>query len=232
MTGKQMIDGAVLRARRDYRRPAAAAGRAARRARPHVHATRCDRCGGAGTGRIHCGRSSNMRIPGDPALNKARAYLAACLAADQRRSAAHPARLPRQARDSCCVARNVECAKARAYAGSIAEPDRVVLGRRRTRAVGNAPQRRGYRARLRCGARRDGDGSCMSLAIVARNAGHLVEASDAMKRALSVSREPADARGRSHRPRTHHGVHRLRSGSLRRGARPPAGAAGASRRSR
>ena len=116
--------------------------------------------------------------PGDAALNRARAYLAAAwlqTSDDLQRTGA----LAAKARDVLRVA-EVECAKVRVYAGSTLSQIASFCGRRRTRAGGNPAHASRMPNSPSVRAHEDIAMQLLHLAMVARNAGHLVEASDAV----------------------------------------------------
>ena len=122
--------------------------------------------------------------PDDPALNKARAFLAhvQLQTSDDR---AGMRALATQAREACSNS-TVDCAKARAYAANVLSQlaasegdDETALAEMRRSAV---DIERAFGA-----ANEETASALMSLAMVARNAGHLVEAGDAMRRAAGIA---------------------------------------------
>jgi serine/threonine-protein kinase len=185
VTGRQMVDGAVARARRDFG------------AQPQLQG---ELLGELGRMYLRLG-AADVAIPvltesiavlekyapsDDAALNKARANLAYVqLQTGGDRDGARA--LATRAREACAND-TVDCAKARAYAanllsllaGSAGDDETALAEMRRSaedieRAFGTAHEETAL--------------ALMNLAMVARNAGHLIEAGDAMGRAASIARE-------------------------------------------
>ena len=183
VTGKQMLDGAVLRARRDFTpQPQLQGELLGELGRMY---NRLDAAGSAIPVLEESIAVLERHAPtADPALNKARVALAEALlrsSDDMERVRA----LATSARDACAT-RDVECAKARAYAGrilsqlaSFAGDDATALADMR-RSV--ADYEFGFG-----GAHDEMAMALLSLALTARNAGHLIEAGEAMQRAVSIA---------------------------------------------
>ena len=183
VTGRQMLDGAVRRARRDFQ------------AQPRLQGELLGELGRMYT-RLD---ASEVAVPvlrealgllekhaplHDPALNKARAHLASALLQTGEELA--PIRtLALQARSGCNDP-DIECAKARAYAESVVgqvesfagETEASLAAMRRS----VAETERGFGA-----AHAETAMALMSLAIIARNNGQVAEASAAMRRAVNLS---------------------------------------------
>jgi serine/threonine-protein kinase len=185
VTGKQMIDGAVLRARRDFgAQPQLQGELLGELGRMYMRLDEIDAAMPVLSEAI--ASLEKHASPGDSALNRARAYLAAAwlqTSDDLQRTGA----LATRARQSC-NSQETECAKVRVYAGSTlsqiasfsGDDERALSEIRRTVAD----------AELAFGtAHEDIAMQLLHLAMVARNAGHLVEASDAVKRALSITKD-------------------------------------------
>jgi hypothetical protein len=182
VTGRQMVDGAVARARRDFGD------------QPQL---RGELLGELGRMSLRLGAPAQA-LPvleesvaalerhadaDDPALNKARAFLAQGLlqsGGDRIRIR----ELAERARAACDRA-DVECARARAYAGSIlsqiasaVDKEQALADMRRSTADTEFAFGPGHQETAM---------SYMSLAISARNAGQLVEAGEAMQRAVGIA---------------------------------------------
>jgi eukaryotic-like serine/threonine-protein kinase len=185
ITGRQMVDGAVARARRDFV------------AQPQLQGELLGELGrmylrlDAAEAAVPVLEESVTVLerhapPDDPALNKGRAFLADAL---MRTGDDLPQirALATLARDACSSA-DVECAKARAYGGSFlsqlasfAGDDEGALGAMRRSAADTE---------FAFGARHEETAMAfMSLAITARNAGHLIEAGTAMRRAVAAAQD-------------------------------------------
>jgi tetratricopeptide (TPR) repeat protein len=183
VTGRQMVEGAVKRARRDFG------------AQPQLQGELLGELGrmylrlGAADAAAPVLADSVVVLethapPDDAALNKARAFLAlARLQTGGDRQDIHA--LAARARDACANA-SVDCAKARAYAASILSQvaagsgdDETALAEMRSfardieRAFGSVHEETAL--------------ALMGLAMVARNAGHLIEAGEAAGRAAAVA---------------------------------------------
>ena len=183
VTGRQMVEGAVARARRDFG------------AQPQLQGELLGELGrmylrlGAAEAAVPVLLESvavlEKHAPADdPALNKARANLAYVqLQTGGDREAARA--LAARARDACAND-TVDCAKARAYAANFLselaavehDDETALVERRRSaedieRAFGAAHEETAL--------------AQMGLAMVARNAGHLIEAGDAMGRASAIA---------------------------------------------
>ena len=185
VTSRQMIDGAVERARRDFgAQPQLQGELLGELGRMYLRIDEVDVA--IPTLGEAIALLEKASPPGDAALNRARAYLAAAWLQtddDWQRTAA----LAAQARAACDSA-DIECAKVRVYSSSTlsqvasiaGDDERALAESRRTIAD----------AELAFGAEPENLAmQLLHLAMVARNAGHLDEASDALKRALSVSKE-------------------------------------------
>jgi len=183
VTSKQMIDGAVARARRDFgAQPQLQGELLGELGRMYLRIDEIDAAIPALEEAVALLEKSSP--PGDAALNRARAFLAAAwlqTSDDQQRTGT----LAAQARQACNTP-DTECAKVRVYAGSTlsqiasfaGDDERALAEIRRTVtdaeiAFGEDPEN--FAMQL------------LHLTLVARNAGHLVEASDAVKRALSLT---------------------------------------------
>ena len=183
VTGRQMVDGAVARARRDFG------------AQPQLQGELLGELGRMYT-RLGASESAapvleesiavlEKHAPGsDAALNKARVHLAEALL----RTGGDFARirlLAGQARDACDTGQ-VDCTKARAYAGNILAQIASIDG---DDAAALADMRRStVDTELGFGTTHEETVmSLLSLAVIARNAGQLGEAEGAMQRALAMS---------------------------------------------
>jgi serine/threonine-protein kinase len=182
VTGKQMLDGAVRRARRDFpTQPLLQGellgelGRMYDRLQEHDDAKRI---------LVEAvDLLEENAAPDDPALNKARAHLASVLLdegeIDRARDLAQEAL-------SACARDSIDCAKARAYG-------HAVLGRVELSAGDSAKSVRAIRDSLKetefaFGADHVETAiAALSLAVAERNAGQLQEAGAAMARALAIS---------------------------------------------
>jgi serine/threonine protein kinase/tetratricopeptide (TPR) repeat protein len=184
VTGRQMLDGAVVRARRDFG------------AQPQLQGELLSELGRMYT-RLDAPESAvpvleeSIRVleanvdPDDPALNKSRVFLAGALMqtsdhATRIRSLAAAAR-------AGCAGDSVDCRKARGYASNILSQmasftgdDTQALVEMRRSAVDIEA---GFGSRHQETAL-----ALMSLAITARNAGELTEAGVSMERALEAAR--------------------------------------------
>ena len=182
VTGRQMVDGAVERARRDFGD------------QPQLQGELLGELGrmylrlGANRQALPVLEESVAALErhadaDDPALNKARAFLAQGLLQSggdriRIRELAEGAR-------SACDRADVECARARAYAGSIlsqiasaVDKEQALADMRRSTADTEFAFGPGHQETAM---------SYMSLAISARNAGQLVEAGEAMQRAVGIA---------------------------------------------
>ena len=183
VTGRQMVDGAVARARHDFG------------AQPQLQGELLGELGrmylrlGAPDAAVPVLAESVAVLernvpPGDAALNKARAFLAHALLRTSDEVPRIQA-LAARAREDC--ARNdVECAKARGYAANIlsqlasnAGDDEKALAEMRRSAAD---------VELAFGATHvETAVALMNVAMIARNAGRLVDASEAMGRAANIA---------------------------------------------
>ena len=183
VTGKQMLDGAVARARRDFG------------AQPQLQGELLSELGrmymrlDAAEAAVPVLEESIRVLQGramtdDPALNKSRVFLASALlqtSGDLPRIRA----LASAARDGCTGDR-VDCQKARAYASSVlsqlasfAGDDAAALRDMRSSA---------HDTELGFGLKHEETAlAYMSLAIIARNGGQLSEAETAMRKALAAA---------------------------------------------
>ena len=183
VTGRQMLDGAVLRARRDFA------------AQPQLQGELLSELGRMYL-RLSAPESAvpvleeSVRIlersvrSDDAALNKTRVYLAGALM----QTSDDVSRMESLARAAhgACTADGAECQKARGYASNILSQLAAYAG---DDATALAEMRRcvqelesGYGA-----AHEETAMAWMSLATIARNAGELTEAGDAMTRALQAA---------------------------------------------
>jgi len=182
VTGKEMIDAGVARARRDFvDRPRLQGellgelGRMYFRLGEHAKSVR--------TLSQALALLEAHAPPDDPALNKARAHLSGQLFLDKEVSRSYA--LATLALASCTT-RDRQCARARGYAtqslqvteASRGHPEQALAHARQT----VREMEEGF------GARNDNTVEALeTLAVVARNGGRLQEASDALDRALSLS---------------------------------------------
>jgi serine/threonine protein kinase/tetratricopeptide (TPR) repeat protein len=184
VTGRQMVDGAVRRAKRDFE------------AQPRLQGELLGelgrmytRLGAAGTAvpvlEEGVGLLEKHAPADDPALNKSRVNLADAILQDGD-DIDRVRALAQSARDSCRGA-DVECAKARAYAGNLLS--QVASYQGDTAAARAAMRRSVADTEIGFGAAHAETAmALMSLAIIARNSGQLVEAGAAMERAVSIAR--------------------------------------------
>jgi tetratricopeptide (TPR) repeat protein len=123
--------------------------------------------------------------PDDAALNKARAFLAnAQLQTSEDREGIRA--LAAKARDACSNT-SVDCAKARAYAANILS--RLAANAGDDKLALTEIRRFAHDIERAFGATHEETALALtSLAMVARDAGHLIEASDAMRRAAALAR--------------------------------------------
>ena len=183
VTGRQMLDGAVRRARRDFQ------------TQPRLQGELLGELGRMYTRlgttesavpvlREALGLLEKNAPPHDPALNKVRAHLASALLRTSEELAPIRA-LALQAR-SACNSPDVECAKARAYAGNVVAQLESFAGE--TQASLASMRRSVADTELGFGAA-DAETAMalMSLAIIARNSGQVVEAGAAMERAVNLA---------------------------------------------
>jgi tetratricopeptide (TPR) repeat protein len=183
VTGRQMVDGAVRRARGDFS------------AQPQLQGELLGELGrmynrlGAPEKAVpvltQAVATLEKNAPAaDPALNKSRVYLADALlqsSEDLQRVGA----LATQARDAC-VDGGVDCAKARAYAGNILS--QLASFRGDSAAALAAMRQSAVDAEAGFGtAHEETVMALMSVAIIARNSGQLVEADTAMRRAVAIA---------------------------------------------
>ncbi|HKR34354.1 MAG TPA: hypothetical protein VJT10_05920, partial [Steroidobacteraceae bacterium] len=180
VTGKQMLDGAVARARRDFNaQPQLQGELLSELGRMYM---RLDAVESAVPVLEESIRVLEGRAPiDDPALNKSRVFLASALlqtSDDLPRMRA----LATAARDGC-TGDSVDCLKARAYSSSVLSQlasfegdDAAALREMRSSARDTE---------LAFGLKNEETAlACMSLAIIARNGGELSEAESAMRKAL------------------------------------------------
>jgi tetratricopeptide (TPR) repeat protein len=182
VTGRQMIEGAVMRARRDFV------------AQPQLQGELLGELG-----RMYLRlRAVEAAVPvlvesvtvleehappDDAALNKARAFLAnAQLQTSEDREGIRA--LAAKARDACSNT-SVDCAKARAYAANILSQLAAIAGDDENAL---AEMRRSAQDVERAfgSAHQETVVALLGLAMVARNAGHLIEAGEAMGRAVAL----------------------------------------------
>jgi serine/threonine protein kinase len=184
VTGRQMLDDAVLRARRDFG------------GERQLQGELLSELGRMYT-RLAAPESAvevleeSIRIleprvpPDDPALNKSRVFLAGALMQISD-DAPRIESLARTARDGCS-SRKVDCLKARAYAGNILSQLSSFAGDE-SRAL-EEMRRSAADVEAAFGIRHEETAlAFMSLAITARNAGELMEAGAAMERAVELAR--------------------------------------------
>ena len=182
VTGKQMLDGAVRRARGDFgAQPQLQGellgelGRMYNRLQEHDDAKRI---------LVEAvDLLEKSAAPGDPALNKARTYLANVLLGEGETDRARQLAVEAL---SACTQDSVDCGKARAYAHG-------VLGKVELSAGDSAKSLLAIRASLKEMESAFGAddvetaSAALSLAVAERNAGNLQEAGVAMERALAIS---------------------------------------------
>jgi tetratricopeptide (TPR) repeat protein len=183
VTGKQMLDGAVARARRDFgAQPQLQGELLSELGRMYM---RLDAAESAVPVLEESIRVLERRAPtDDPALNKSRVFLASALmqtSDDLPRMRA----LATAAREGC-TGDGVDCRKARAYSSSVLSQlasfegdDAAALREMRSSARDTE---------LAFGLKNEETAlACMSLAIIARNGGQLNEAESAMRKALAAA---------------------------------------------
>jgi serine/threonine protein kinase/tetratricopeptide (TPR) repeat protein len=183
VTGRQMVSGAVARARRDF------ATQPQLRGELLVELGRMFVRLGAGEDAAPVlaegiDTLETSAPPDDPALNKGRVYLAGVLM-ETSDDLARVTTLARTARDAC-VGDAVDCVKARAYAGNLlsqlasfaGDEEQALVEMRRSASETEAAFGVTHAETVV---------ALMSLAITARNAGQLREAGDAMSRAMEVA---------------------------------------------
>ena len=183
VTGRQMVDGAVARARHDFGdQPLLQGELLGELGRMYVRL-------GAADAAVPVLEESVATLErharaDDAALNKARAFLAQALVQDHGDSA-RIAALASQARDAC-RAQDADCAKARAYAGSILSQLASNAG---DKDLALAEMRRAAAdTQFAFGVQNPETAmTWMSVAIMARNAGHLADADQAMQRAVRAA---------------------------------------------
>jgi serine/threonine-protein kinase len=183
VTGRQMVDGAVARARHDFDdQPLLQGELLGELGRMYVRL-------GAADAAVPVLEESVATLArharaDDAALNKARAFLAQALVQDHGESA-RIAALATQARDAC-RAQDADCAKARAYAGSILSQLASNAG---DKDLALAEMRRAAAdTEFAFGVHNPETAmTWMSVAIMARNAGHLADADQAMQRAVRAA---------------------------------------------
>jgi len=182
ITGKQMVDGAVLRARQSFAdRPQLQGELLSELGRMYTRLGERDKALGPLSEALAL---LQMHAPAaDPALNKTRAYLAEVLLADNQ---IEPARSLAATAREACTGSDRDSAKARAYAGSImsqvalreGHPGAALIAMRRVvndTAAGFGDDHPETAMALH------------SLAVTARNAGDLPEAGHAIDRALTLA---------------------------------------------
>lgn len=182
ITGKQMLDGAVRRARRSFGdQPELQGELLSELGRMYVRLD--DRASGKKLLAEALGLLEQHASRSEPALNKARAQFPQLLLEDD--DATRAEELAALARKEC-TQQNKDCAKARAYADSILSRTDLIKGEVeqslaaareavRETAVGFGDQDREVTMAL------------LNLAIFARNAGEIRESGAAMERALAIS---------------------------------------------
>ena len=182
ITGKQMLDGAVRRARRSFGdQPELQGELLSELGRMYVRLD--DRASGKKLLAEGLGLLEQNASRSEPALNKARAQFAQLLLEDN--DTTHAEKLAALARKEC-TQRNKDCAKARAYADSILSRTDLIKGEVEQSLVA---AREGVReTALGFGDQdRDVTMALLNLAIFARNAGEIRESGAAMERALAIS---------------------------------------------
>jgi eukaryotic-like serine/threonine-protein kinase len=183
VTGRQMVDGAVARARNDFGD------------QPQLQGELLGELGrmylrlGARDSAISSLEESVATLTrharaDDAALNKARAFLAQALMRNGG-DAPRVQALASQAR-SACARKDADCAKARAYAGNILGELASNAGDK-DQALADL-QRSAADTEFAFGpAHAETAMAYMSVAIIARNAGHLLDADQAMRRAVQAA---------------------------------------------
>ena len=183
VTGRQMVDGAVARARGDFGdQPLLQGELLGELGRMYVRLGAADSAvpvleESVATLERHAGAD-------DPALNKARAFLAQALRQNRGANARIQA-LATQARGAC-AGQDADCAKARAYAGSILSQLASDAG---DKELALAEMRRAAADTEFAFGQHNPETAMtwMSVAIIARNAGHLADADQAMQRAVRAA---------------------------------------------
>ena len=182
VTGKQMLDGAVLRAHRNFGdQPELQGELLSELGRMYARLDERD------SARIILTEALTLleqnASSADPSLNKTRAQLADVLLKEG--DVAHAHDLANVARDAC-TQENRDCAKARAYADGILS--RVSF------SEGNVEQslvemREAVRETASGFGEQDAESAMalLNLALIARNGGHLREAGAAMEKAIAIS---------------------------------------------
>jgi len=180
VTGRQMLDGAVLRAREFRKQPRLQGELLAELGRMYGRLNEAQL--GMQTLNEALALLENNSAPGDPALNKARAYLAQALLAENEVNLARE--LATAARDHC-TGQNTDCAKARAYANDVLGEIYLMEGKVDQGLLA-------LRAAVRETTLGFGENDAQTaleltdLAVAARNAGHLQEAAIVMDRATAI----------------------------------------------
>ena len=184
VTGRQMVDGAVARARRDFG------------AQPQLQGELLGELGRMYL-RLDAAVAAEPVLaeaiavlekhatPDDAALNKARVFLASALlqTSDERPRIEH---LAVQAREACAK-QSADCAKARGYASTILSNLALMTGDQQTALA--EMRRSAADLELGFGANHEDTAlTLMRVAIVERNAGQLVDAGVTMGRAVELSR--------------------------------------------
>ena len=184
VTGRQMVDGAVNRARRDFRaQPQLQGELLGELGRMYLRLDAADAAEPVLAEAVtvlekHAG-------PDDAALNKARVFLASALleTSDER---SRIEQLAAQARGACST-QSADCAKARGYASTILSQLALMAGDQKTALA--EMRRSATDAELGFGANHEDTAlTLMRVAILERNAGQLVDAGVTMSRAVEVSR--------------------------------------------
>jgi serine/threonine-protein kinase len=184
VTGRQMIEGAVIRARRDFEsQPQLKGELLGELGRMYLRLRASDAAVPVLAESIAV--LEKHAAPDDAALNKARVFMANAQMQNGGDVEAIRA-LATKARDACSTS-SVDCAKARAYAANMLSQIAAIAGDDET-AVAEM-RRSAEDIELAFGtAHQETVVTLMGLAMVARNAGHLVEAGQAMNRAASIAR--------------------------------------------
>ena len=183
VTGRQMVEGAVMRARRDFdAQPQLQGELLGELGRMYLRLGAAEAAAPVLTESVTV--LEKHAPPDDAALNKARAFLAHVqLHTGSERNEARA--LAARARDACAN-ESVDCAKARAYAASILSQLAAIEGDDETALV---EMRRSAQDIERAfgPAHEETALALMGLAMVARNAGHLIEAGEAMGRSAALA---------------------------------------------
>ena len=184
VTGRQMVDGAVARARRDFgAQPQLQGELLGELGRMYLRLDAADAAEPVLAEAVTV--LEKHATLDDAALNKARVFLASALlqTSDERPRIEH---LAAQAR-AACAKQSVDCAKARGYASTILSQLALMTGDQQTALA--EMKRSATDAELGFGAKHEDTAlTLMRVAILERNTGQLVDAGVTMGRAVEMSR--------------------------------------------